>query len=189
MVMLKVQSCNLVSITKLNSIKSHNSVTWMLNSSEWLFQPFQSIKCFLSSEIFQFLKQKLQTSSTKTVIMQLRNSFISCFIRVWNLVSSTWKNSKHWGIFENRVLRTTFGPKIKHIAGDSTELHDCKLHYVYFWPYIYRHCDYVTENSSPVVYQARSTSKLHSQFQKKHRKRICHLKLPGGEGKTMENKY
>jgi len=42
--------------------------------------------------------------------MQLRNSFTSCFIRVWNLVSSTWNNSKHWGIFENRVLRTMFGP-------------------------------------------------------------------------------
>jgi hypothetical protein len=42
---------------------------------------------------------------------------------VWNLVSSTWKNGKHWGIFENIVLRTMFGPKIKHITGDSIKLY------------------------------------------------------------------
>jgi len=28
-----------------------------------------------------------------------------------------------------------FGPKIKHIAGDSMKLHDYKLHYVYLAVY------------------------------------------------------
>jgi hypothetical protein len=45
-----------------------------------------------------------------------------------------------------------FGPKMKHIAGDSIKLHHYKLHYAYFWPYIYGHCDYVRENSSPGVH-------------------------------------
>jgi hypothetical protein len=41
-------------------------------------------------------------------------------------------------VFENRVLRRTFGPKRGEVIGGLSELHNEKLHNLYFSPSVIR---------------------------------------------------
>jgi hypothetical protein len=41
-------------------------------------------------------------------------------------------------VFENRVLRRIFGPKMEEVTGEWRRLHNKELHVLYFTPHIIR---------------------------------------------------
>jgi hypothetical protein len=50
----------------------------------------------------------------------------------------TWSLEHRLGVFENRVLRTIFGPKRDEVTGEWRQLHNEKLHDLYSSPSIIR---------------------------------------------------
>jgi hypothetical protein len=66
-------------------------------------------------------------------------SFLPCpAYLIYVLITVTILSEHRLRVFENRVLRTTFGPKRAEIIGDRRKLHNKELHNLYSSPNIFR---------------------------------------------------
>jgi hypothetical protein len=73
------------------------------------------------------LSKNLKTAIYETIILTV--VLYGC--ETWSL---TLRDGHRLTVFENRVLRRTFGPKRDEETGGWRKLHNEKLHNLYFWP-------------------------------------------------------
>jgi hypothetical protein len=87
----------------------------------WTYTLHHSVQNLLSS---QLLSKNLKTRIYTTIILPV--VLYGC--ETWSL---TLREAHRLGVFENRVLRTIFGPKRDEVTGDWRKLHNEELHDLY----------------------------------------------------------
>ena len=75
--------------------------------------------------------KKLKIKIYRTILLPV------VFVWVWNLVTYI-EGGTQTGVFENRVLRRIFGPKMDEVTGEWRKLHNEELNDLYCLPYIFR---------------------------------------------------
>jgi len=81
--------------------------------------------------VFKFAIQKFKIKIYRTII--LRIVLYGC--ETWSLIQ---REERRMRVFENRVLRTIFGPKRDEVTDDSWKLHNEELNDLYSLPNIVR---------------------------------------------------
>jgi hypothetical protein len=89
---------------------------------------YRSIQCLLSSSL---QSRNVKVQIYKTIILPV----LLCRCKTWSL---TLTEGHRLGVFVNRVLRRTFGPKRDEVTGEWRKLHIEKLHNLYSSPDIIR---------------------------------------------------
>jgi hypothetical protein len=90
---------------------------------------YHSVQSLLSSRLLsRNLKVKIYTTIILPVVLY------GC--ETWSL---TFREEHRLNVFENRVLRRIFGPKMDEVTGDWRRLHNGELHKLYSSPNTIRH--------------------------------------------------
>jgi hypothetical protein len=79
------------------------------------------------SFVFQFPIQKYKEHDIQN------HNFACCFVWVWSWVLSL-REIRRLRLFENRVLRKTFGPKKDDVTGEWRRLHKKELYDLHYSP-------------------------------------------------------
>jgi hypothetical protein len=79
---------------------------------------------------FRLLSESSKVKIYKTVILPV--------VCMGEKISLTLGEEQKFRVFENRVLRRTFGPKMEEVAGGWRKLHNEELHNLYSTPDITR---------------------------------------------------
>jgi hypothetical protein len=87
--------------------------------------PFSSVSCSC------LLSRNVKVKIYKTIILPL--VLYGC--ETWSL---TLREERRLGVFENRVLRSIFGPKRDEVTGEWRKLHSGELHTLYSSPDVIR---------------------------------------------------
>ena len=80
---------------------------------------------------FQFATQKLEIKIYRTIILHI--VLYGC--ETWSL---TLRGERRLRVFENRVLRRIFDPKMDEVTGEWRKLHNEELNELFFSPNIVR---------------------------------------------------
>jgi hypothetical protein len=103
----------------------HEEIKIRLNSGNACYC---SVQCLLSTRL---LSRNVKVKIYKTIILPV--VFFGC--ETWSL---TLREKHRLRVFENRVLRTIFGPKRDGVTGEWRKLHNEELHNLYSSPDIIR---------------------------------------------------
>jgi hypothetical protein len=103
----------------------HEEIKSRLNSGNACYHSVQSL---LSSRL---LSRNVKVKIYKTIIL----SFVLYRCETWSL---TLREEHRLRVFENRVLRRIFGPKLDEVTGEWRKFHNEELHNFYSYPDIIR---------------------------------------------------
>jgi hypothetical protein len=103
----------------------HEDIKSRLNSGNACFHSVQSLLCS------HLLSRNIKVKMYRTIIL----SFVLYGCETWSI---TLREEHRPRVFENRVLRRTFGPKRDEVMGEWRELHNGELHNLYSSPGIIR---------------------------------------------------
>jgi hypothetical protein len=90
---------------------------------------YHSVQNLLSSRL---LSRNVKVKIYKTIILPV----VLYGRETWSL---TLREEHRLRVFENRVLKRIFGPKMDEVTGEWRKLHSEKLHILYSSPYIIMH--------------------------------------------------